>query len=539
MTRLLTIPLAATLAIATLPAGAAFAVTAYDARTLGMGGSSVGYSGNASLAYWNPASVGMSRNVGVYLPSLGVSMSNNILSPADVQNLASTFSKLGQPSTGASSTSGDLSAIFKNLGSNAGLNLQAEGIAELVGLSLGRVGPGALAFRVYGHGLGNASLKLSNDFADNLNGLFFAGGFTELSSAVSKLSQDTQGGSFTAESQAQLNTDVAALDATLKKNMSSFIKAGGTGYTKKTLAFSETVGANATAALTYAQPIPIKIPALPNSEITVGVTGKVFGNAGSLFAAQTSLPLYGGTGSEKVNMLGAGANISLDIDKEVTELSGAIGNFQKEQNIATTADLASKAGAFFGTGLTKSQLNFTSLTPDSLGGGIDVGAAMKIDDQWSVGLALINPILVWGATQSSYRYEVSPTSTEGIRLVKAGADQRVNFYQAEPFITRAGVAYQPKLGGPAWLAKGLLLNAGLEAPFGNGVPASVHLGVEKTFFDAIALRLGTQQLGLSPLYTAGLGLQTRFFQANVGVGVDNPTANIKGVAVAASVGAGF
>ena len=32
---------------------------------------------------------------------------------------------------------------------------------------------------------------------------------------------------------------------------------------------------------------------------------------------------------------------------------------------------------------------------------------------------------------------------------------------------------------------------------------------------------------------------SQVFQANVGVGVDNPTANIKGVAVAASLGAGF
>jgi hypothetical protein len=536
MTRLLSIPLAASLAIA-LPAGAAFATTAYDARTLGMGGSSIGFSGNASLAYWNPASVAMSRNVGVFLPSVGVSMSNNILSPADVQSLASSFSKLGQAGTGTSSTG--LTNIFKNLGSNTGLNLQAEAMAELVGLSLGRVGPGGLAFRLYGHALGNANLKLSQDFADNLNGLFFEGGFTDLSNAVSKLSQDANGGSFDSSTQAKLNEDVASLDATLKKNMSSFIKPDGKGYTKKTLALNETFGADATAALTYAQPLPIKIAALPQSEITVGVTGKVFGSATSLLGSAATLPLYGGSGSEKVNMLGAGANIELNIDKEVSELSTAIGNFQKDQNIATTADLASKAGAFFGNGLTKSQLNFTSLTPDSLGGGIDLGAAMKIDDQWSVGLALINPIMLWGATQSSYRYEVSPNPEEGIRLVKVGADQRVSFYQAEPFIARAGAAFQPKLNGPAWLAKGLLLNAGVEAPYGNGVPPSIHLGVEKTFFDAIALRLGTQQLGLSPLYTAGLGIQSRFFQANLGVGVDNPSTNVKGVAVAASIGAGF
>jgi hypothetical protein len=536
MNRLLSIPLAASLAIA-LPAGAAFATTAYDARTLGMGGSSVGYSGNASLAYWNPASVAMSRNFGVFLPSVGLSMSNNVLSPADVQNLAGTFSKLGQANAGA--TSGDLSSVFKNLGSANGLNLQAEAMAEIVGLSLGKVGPGAMAFRLYGHALGNANMKLSKDFADNLNGLFFQGGFTELSAAVSQLSQDANGGQFNSETQSKLNADVNALDATLKKNMSAFIKPGSSDYTKKTLSLNETFGADATAALTYAQPIPVKIPALPQSEITVGVTGKLFGSATSVLGNATTIPLYGGSGSEKVNMLGAGANISLDIDKEVTELSSAIGNFQKEQNIATTADLASKAGAFFGNGLTKSQLNFTSLTPDSVGGGIDLGAAMKIDDQWSVGLALINPIMLWGATQSSYRYEVSPVASEGIRLVKAGADQRVSFYQAEPFVARAGAAFQPKLNGPAWLAKGLLVNAGVEAPFGNGVPASIHLGVEKTFFDAVALRLGTQQLGLSPLYTAGLGIQSRFFQANVGVGVDNPTAAIKGVAVAASLGAGF
>lgn len=528
MKRLLVVPLAISFA---LPAGAAFAITSYDARTLGMGGSSVGYSGNASLAFWNPASVGMSRNTGVFLPSVAMSLSNNILSPNDAISLVQGF----QGALNGTAASTDTSKLFTNLGSANGLTMQAEAFFEPIGVSLGKVGQGSMAFRLYGRALGSANMKLSSDFATNLNGLFFQGGFQELGNAINALNTSANGSAAaTPAGREKLSQDVNNLKAALDKNMSSFIKRNG-NYSKKTLDLTETVGANAAAAVTYAQPLAIKIPALPKAEISVGGTAKLFGSATSMIP-NTTQTLLGGNGSEKVNMLGAGAQISLDIDKEVTELTDAITNFQQEQNIATTADLASKAGAFFSSGLNKSSVNFSSTTPDAVGAGLDLGAAMKIDDQWSVGLSLINPIMFWGATKSNYKYTVT---NEGLRLVKDGADQKVNFWQAEPFVARAGAAWQPKWAGPPALTKGFLFNAGVEAPFGNGVPASVHLGMEKVFFDTIALRLGTQQLGLSPLYTAGLGIQTRFFQMNLGVGVDNPSTNVKGLAGALSIGAGF
>lgn len=63
------------------------------------------------------------------------------------------------------------------------------------------------------------------------------------------------------------------------------------------------------------------------------------------------------------------------------------------------------------------------------------------------------------------------------------------------------------------------------------------MGVEK-LFGPLALRLGTQQLGFSPFYTAGLGIQTKWVQLNVGGATDNP-GNPKAAALSANLGVGF
>lgn len=531
MNRLLSIPLAATLSLA-MPAGAAFAFTTYDARTLGMGGSSVGYSGNGSLAYWNPAAVAMSRNVGVFLPTFSMSLSNNILSPGEVASLASGLQNLGQGSTNS-----DLTSVFSRLGGTQGLNVQAEAIFEPIGVSLGRVGPGSMAFRLYGQGMADAHLSLSSDLSNNLNGLIFQGGFTNLANSVTKLS--TAANSPGSVSQSELKADVDDLKSQLEQNMKSFVKQNG-NYTTKNLSLTETAAVDAAAALTYAQPLPVKIAALPKAEITVGATAKVFGAPNSMFAQVGQFALPGGTGNEHVSPIGggAGAEVSLNIDKEVTDLSNAISAFESNQNIATTADLAAKTGAFFNNGLSKSSLEFTSTTPDNVGLGVDLGAAMKINDEWSVGMSIINPLLLWNATTTKYRYDFSG---DQIKLVSVGAPVKAAFRDAEPLTTRAGVCFQPEFKGPAWIAKGLMINAGVEDSFltSYGAPPSIELGVEKTFAGIFAVRLGTSQLGLEPLYTAGLGIQNRAVQMNLGVGVDNPSANVKAVAAAFTFGVGF
>ena len=83
-----------------------------------------------------------------------------------------------------------------------------------------------------------------------------------------------------------------------------------------------------------------------------------------------------------------------------------------------------------------------------------------------------------------------------------------------------------------------MVTAGVDAPLINGIAPSVSIGAEK-LFGPLALRVGTQQGGLSPLYTVGLGLQTSAFQMNLGLGVDSPSTNVKGAAAALSLGAGF
>lgn len=518
--------LAATLSVVG-PMGTALAAPAYDARTLGMGNSTIGYSGNASLAYWNPAAVGNGSKFGMFLPSLSASFSNNILSPAEVQGMVSAFSNIGQASPSGATPGAN---IFTNLGSANGLNLQMDTIVEPIGLSLGKVGPGNMALRVYGHGVGYAQAKLTPEFASNMNSLFVGNGFTEITNTIKAIS-DSAGNSSTTQEELKANVD--KLGTLLKTNMSAFIKPGGTGYSAKTLDMNAVTSLNAAVAATYAQPIPLKVALFPEGQLTVGATAKLFAAPSMSLMAPMVLP---GAPNSKLNPVGGGvgANINLNIDKEVTELSDSIGRFQNDQNLATTADLMSKTGAFFSNGLAKSNIGFSSTTPDNVGAGFDLGASYRFNKQFSAGLSLTNPILLWGASRTDYKYDFSG---DEIKVV-TGAPVRTSFSQAEPFVVRVGGAYQPDLQGPPILVKDILLTAGVDAPVNNGIPASASIGVEK-LFGPLALRLGTQQGGLAPLYTAGLGLQTSVFQMNLGVGVDNPSANVKGAAAAFSLGAGF
>src|SRR5688500_14902491 len=117
------LPLAATMLVGGMADLAS--ATVYDARTLGMGGNSVGYAGNASLAYWNPASVARGNAWGVYLPNVGVSLTNNLLSVQDVTSLAGG---LAGGNLGSS-----LAPTFTKLGSSTGLNMQVQNLNEIVG----------------------------------------------------------------------------------------------------------------------------------------------------------------------------------------------------------------------------------------------------------------------------------------------------------------------------------------------------------------------------------------------------------------------
>jgi hypothetical protein len=515
--------LAATLTVAA-PVGAAFAAPAYDARTLGMGNSTVGYSGNASLAYWNPAAVGNGSKFGMFLPSLSASFSNNLLSPADVAAYASAFQNLGKPGAAAPSNN-----IFANLGSSNGLNLQMDTIVEPLGLSLGKIGPGNAAIRVYGHGVGFAQAKLSSEFSGNLNSLFVGNGFTDITNTIKAISDSANNPN--AASQDELKANVDKLGSLLKSNMSAFIKPNG-NYTAKTLDLTSVTSVNAAVAATYAQPVPVKVGLFPEGQLTVGATAKLFAAPSMAIMAPMQLP---GAPSSSLNPVGGGvgANINLNVDKEVTELSDAIGRFQEDQNLATTAELMSKTGAFFNQGLAKSNIAFSSVTPDNVGFGMDFGASYRFNKQFSAGLALTNPLMLWGAQKSTYTYDFS-----GDEIRVNTRNERTSFSQAEPFVVRVGGAYQPDLQGPPILVKDILVTAGVDAPLNNGIAPSVSLGAEK-LFGPLALRLGTQQGGLSPLYTVGLGLQTSAFQMNLGLGVDSPSTNVKGAAAALSLGAGF
>lgn len=540
--------LAATVALGALPAPAEAAPVVYDARSLGMANSTVGYAGNASLAYWNPAAVANGRGFGLFLPSLAFSASNNILGVSQLTSLAGSVGSTGQPLQAFGSLlapSGDASVVSR-LGGADGLNIQARALVEPLGFSLAKVGPGSLAVRVYGGTTAMASLRLSPDFAQDVNGLVLQNGFQDIVNAASGLGQGAAsglGGDLT-----QLRSSVSALSAALEKNMGSFILSGDKKATRKEFSATTMTGTAGTVAATYAQPMPLPealTKMLPEAQLMVGATGKVLqSGAGFLPAGLQSQSLAGGTTSGRFNPTAGTVKVSLDMDQEVTDLIGAVKAFDQEQNLATIGDLLGSVQNFLGNGIGGTNIEFSSLTPANNGVAADLGAQFRFNRWWSVGMTLVNPVLFWNAQRTTYRYRYDATSTtQPLLLEQVGGVENVAFRVAEPFSVRAGVAFTPQLkgkGAVGLLTRDILVTAGLDAPIITGVDLPnrpvVSLGFEK-LFGPLALRLGTQQFGYAPFYTAGLGLQTRWFQFNVGGGADLPA--VRGGAVSATMGVGF
>lgn len=500
--------LALACAIAVAAAAPAHAGSVYDARSLGMGGASVGLTGTAQQTYWNPAAAASGGGrFGLFLPSLSFSATNNVVGVAELGSFASG---------GASA----LSPLLGRMGSS-GLNASIETVVEPLGLNLGRVGPGSVAIRVYGQGALTASTRMSGDFASNLDGLFFQGGFDKISAQVAKISNANT------TDQAQLKADADELGRLLEANMSAFIKDDGR-YSAKTLDLNATSSANAAFAATYAQPVPVKLPFFADAEWTVGATAKVFGAAGSAVAQavpQLNVPVPGAASGGTLNPVGGqvGAKVALNLDKQVTELRNAIRDFSADQNLATGSELAAKAGAFFNDGLGNSTVAFSAVNPGTLGAGLDLGTTLKLNREWSVAAALANPLVFWPASKTTYTYDFS-----GSQIAVKEAKESVNYWAGAPVTLRAGGAYQPAI------LRGFSLASTLEAPF-NGLPPSLTLGLEQ-MVGPLALRLGTSQFGVSPLYTGGLGLVFPGFQANLAAGADPA---LRGASVAFGLGAGF
>ncbi|MEB3330675.1 MAG: hypothetical protein VKQ33_15725 [Candidatus Sericytochromatia bacterium] len=550
-------PLAASVALAALALPAEAQVVAYDARTLALGGNTVGYAGNASLAYWNPAAVGNSRNFGLFLPTLGVSLNNNVLGVAEAASLLSSVRGNSGGLLAALGRGGTTPALLTRLGSAEGLNIRAQTLVEPFGLAFG-VGPGSVALRVYGGATAVGAVNLSPDFAADLNNLVFENGFADISAAANKVAASAGRGLTT--DLTTLRSDVTALRAALEKNMKSFIIDGRTKRvaTKKDFTATVASGVTGTVAATYAQPLPLPkalTERLPEAQLTVGVTGKVLQNGAGLLTTPSGaggaplplgvLPLPGGSGSTSnatFNALSGSAAIRLDMDREVTDLVNAIGAFDQAVNLATVGELLGSVQAFTGKGLTRSSLVFSSETPDNTGVAADVGAHLRFNRWWSLGVTLVNPVLFWNARKTTYRYafDTDPTSANALSLVQDGPTQTVAFRVAEPFAVRAGVALTPQFERlPASLLNDSLVTAGLDAPIltGLNVPGRpvLSIGVEKRV-GPLALRVGTQQLGFAPMYTAGLGLQTRWVQLNAGAGAD---PSLRGAAGSVTLGVGF
>lgn len=532
--RLTSLPLAAAIAVVGLSAPAD-ALTAYDARTLGMGGSSVGYATNASLAYWNPAAVANSKNFGLFLPSIGLSLSNNILGVQDALSLATVFSN----PTGTDGT------IFTKLGSAEGMNIQLQAMVEPLGLAIGRVGPGGLTFRAYASAMAVGQVNLSQDFATDLNGLIFQNGFSEIVAAAGSIAGGASGSAATASGQEELKGNVSKLRTALDKNMKSFIINGTTkkAATKKSFQADVMSGVSSGLAATYAQPVPLPMQITrlyPESQLTLGATAKVLGTPMGMVPG---VPLAGGPAGAQYNPAAGSVAVNLDIDREVTDLLNAVTAYDNDPSLANLGELLGATQDFMGNGLTKTKLSFSSVTPDNVGVGADVGAHFKFDRWWAVGLTMVNPLLLWNAKKTNYEYRYSQTATNPLQLVQVGTTENVAYRVAEPFAIRLGAAYTPQLEGkgPGILVNDILVTAGLDAPLitGTNLPIrpSLHLGAEK-LFGPLALRLGTQQMGYSPFYTAGLGLQTRWVQLNVGAATDNP-GNPKAAALSANLGVGF
>jgi hypothetical protein len=484
----------------------ALAVTAMDARSLGMGNAATAVANDANAPAWNPA--GLTQGNGFfYLPTqFGIRLGNNAVGISEVSALNSTVTAIQDyqkdptkkplPKVPDFIKSGDF-----RLGADADLGLF--GVSFPIPTPFKDQGKANVGLSVWGKVNGESRFQ-AGDFLNAVGNAYDSFNGTDKKIAARLTTIQSEFG----KNDVNIGTikdEVNGVITDLDSGMGELLNAKD-----KKAEVSANLGAYLTTVLTASHQInPPKLPFFPNAKFSVGTNLKVF-SAVDPFSMGTTAP-----------------TLPFGDKKETVGLPETL-RFQAKGNFGTAyANLRNQVASFaanptpekFNDFSTASQqlvkdipiaVDVTSTKASSTGFGCDFGAMAQLDDRLTVGATLVNPLVLWPATQT-----VRHTTWDGATSKftdSPSKSESVTYRDTEPLSIRMGASYKALLG--------VRVAADLEQEFSD-IPPALRLGGEWNVpILPIALRAGGQLGGNYNSLNLGLGLNMWALKMNLGVGAD-------------------
>lgn len=527
MKRLWQAPVAATLALAWM-AGQALPACAtaipLDTQTLGLGGNFVAQGNDVNATNWNPATLSLARGT-VYLgfsPSL--MLGNSLL---DLQNLGTLqnfgtyiqqYQAYGTAAAPNPSQAPQEPAVSGLLGNGIAAFGDATigvlgvkfGVPAIYGFKQdGESAGGTFGFRLLGSVGIDPSLTAPQIFPVIANfgnvDSYIAGKIVDLTNTFQNNALDTN----------QEISDATAIKAKLEDPVNGFGALLQSNGTSPSMTLSAVNSAYATSELSYAQPVPFPwhLKWFPHAHLMAGTSLKVFlapgQNLGSLVGSSwpqvNSQPVpIGATGKETMT-------VNLNVGTPLSQLDSAINAFIS--NPTNVTQLSSEGQQFSSAFSNPSQLvsvTMSTVVPSSAGVGLDLGGLLVLDDRWSVGASILNPVVFWPATETNYTGTLN-NSGSGFTVNKTGT-QAVNFTDTQPLGLVAGAQYQVPFPG--------LSLSGQVAQYFDGFGPQLNLGAREDVFNVLDLMLGSQVGGIGNLVTGGVGLNLFASRIDASLAVD-------------------
>ncbi|HBN09702.1 MAG TPA: hypothetical protein DD435_13970 [Cyanobacteria bacterium UBA8530] len=482
----------------------ALAVTAMDARSLGMGNAATAVANDANSPSWNPA--GLSQGNGFfYLPTqFGIRLGNNAVGISEVSALNTTLTSIQDyqkdptknplPKVPDFIKDGDF-----RLGGNVDLGLF--GVSFPIPTPFKDQGKANVGLSVWGKVNGETRFQ-AGDFLDAVGNAYDSFNGTDKKIAVRLATIQSEFG----KNDVNIGTikdEVNGVITDLDSGMGDLLNSKD-----KKAEVSLDAGAYITTVLTASHQIkPPKLPFFPNARFSVGTNLKVFSalDPFSMGGSAPTLPF-----GDKTETVGLPETIRIqakgNFGTAYANLRNQVQSFAANPTPEKFSDFSSASQQ-----LVKDipvEMDVTTTKASSTGFGCDLGAMAQLDDRLTVGATLVNPLVFWPATQT-VRHTTWDGATSKFTDSPSKAES-VTYRDTEPLAIRMGASYKALLG--------IRLAADLEQEFSD-IPPALRLGGEWGL-GPVALRAGTQIGGENNSLNLGLGLNMWALKMNLGAGVD-------------------
>lgn len=507
--------LAATLCLVALPA---WANSPTDARSLGMGNAFTAVADDANGPAWNPAGLTQTK-FSLYLPTqIGLYFGNNTFGVTEFQKLGEISNYWSSYSTNFATAQGAPSLPDKIREGDFRAGLDAR--MSLFGLSFGVPSPFQRKEWL--------SLGISSSLNADASSRFYAPTFMEalnsayqgivpadraLAESINAMSENISGNS---PSPLVLIEKVGEMAQEIDTALGPLLD-----NSNKSIDLTLNAGTYATTMVSAAHPVKIKWGRKDEIKITVGSNLKVFSSIDPMAMTQgsTNLSQYISGVDQPI---GLPSTLKLSVSGNLGPAYDAfklqVAEFQKNPTAEALSQFKNAGDTLLNNVPMSGSASYTKATGSGV--GCDLGAMARINDQTTIGMALINPVVIWPAVQTTFR---ASWDGQAKKFVSDGTSTSTgaNYRETEPAAFRVGASYYPR----TWFA-GFRLAADLEKEF-TDIPWAARVGGEGSL-GPLALRLGTQLGGTGNMVTGGLGLNLWALKLNLGAGIDYGLRNASG-----------